>query len=175
LYRDKLPSNPNLPDAIRQVGLEEESKRSASDYLIDYGIPPEILYDVVQPTARAVFVHNLGDLNALSALIAMNPADLYHIDKGPRGNSELVFRLIRLSESRTQLNAQVSKISRSINGKYTIKVSRNDTDAVSTTEDDQGYDSVVVATPLQGARINFGFPVPLLDASLPPFSERHVT
>ncbi|KAF2814814.1 uncharacterized protein BDZ99DRAFT_185174 [Mytilinidion resinicola] len=175
LYSNNQDPNPNLPDAIRRLGLEEESRRPADEYLMGNGIPPEIIHNIIQPTVRALFAHNLSDLNAVSALIAMNPTATYRLESEPRGNLELVSRLIRLSEARTLLNTHVSMISRSSNGKYTMVVSVTDPLATLGTKENDEYDAVVIATHLQGAGIEFDFPAPLLPKSLPDFVERHVT
>ena len=127
--RTKLPPFGDLrsiPYDIQQLGLEEESKMPANEYLIQNRVSAEVMRDIVEPTARALFAHNLTNLNALSALIAMNPAATHRLGSIPRGNMELVSRLVRLSEARTFLNTHVSKISSLSNGKYLIAVSDTD-------------------------------------------------
>ncbi|OCK74546.1 hypothetical protein K432DRAFT_409767 [Lepidopterella palustris CBS 459.81] len=175
LYSNNQDPNPNLPDAVRRLSLEEESRKPAGEYFMANGVPPEIIHNIIQPSVRALFEHNLRDLNAVSALIAMNPAATYRLESEPRGNLELVTRLIRLSEARTLLNTHVSMISRSSNGKYTMVVPDTDPLATLGTKEKDGYDAVVIATHLQGAGIELDFPAPFLPKSLPEFVERHVT
>ncbi|OCK88719.1 uncharacterized protein K441DRAFT_681711 [Cenococcum geophilum 1.58] len=178
IMRTKLPLFGDLrsiPYDIQQLDLEEESKMPANEYLIQNGVSAEVMRDIVEPTARALFAHNLTDLNGLSALIAMNPAATHRLGSIPRGNMELVSRLVRLSEARTFLNTHVSKISSLSNGKYLIAVSDTDHVGKSEAKEDHEYDIIVIATHLQGAGIEFDFPTPPLVKSLPDFVERHVT
>jgi glycine/D-amino acid oxidase-like deaminating enzyme len=187
LLEDKLPQfrelykensyNPNLLDVIQQLSLEAESNHSAISYLLKNGISAEFLREIVQPTARALYTHNLGDL---SALVAMNPSAVYQIGSGPRGNWELVYRLLYLSEAQIRLNSRVTKISRSAQGKYTVTVSRrnilqDNTYDMSTIQESDEYDAVVIATNLKEASIQFDFPMPPTYSALTPFVERHVT
>ncbi|KAF2496736.1 hypothetical protein BU16DRAFT_616841 [Lophium mytilinum] len=152
LYADNNGVNPNLPNAIQRLGLDEESKKPAYDYFIDQGLPMEMIHDIVQPTVRALFGHDLSEMNAISALVAMDSA-----------------------KARTQVSTRVNEITRSSNGKYTVVVSENDTPGVSSAQEHHNYDALVIATHLQGSNITIGFPTSLLDPSLPPFVERHVT
>lgn len=175
LYGDSSFPNPSLPDAIQRLGLEEESKKSAYDYMVDNGLPLELLHDIIQPSVRASFAHNLSDLNALSALIAMNPSATYRLNSHPRGNLELAYRLLRLSEARILLNTRVSRIGKSSKGKYTVVISQDNARTTSRAEEDNEYDAVVIATHLQGAGVQFDFPTPLIHSPLPTFVERHIT
>jgi hypothetical protein len=191
LLKDKLPRfrklygehsylNPNLLDVIQQLGLAAESELSAKDYLLENGISAEFLHDIVQPTVRALYAHDLGDLNGLSALVAMDPSAVYRISGGPGGNWELVYRLLRLSEAQIRLNSRVTKISRLAQGKYKVTASvrnilQDDTYNMSTKEEENEYDAVVIATNLKGASIEFDFTMPQTHSALNPFVERHVT
>jgi glycine/D-amino acid oxidase-like deaminating enzyme len=180
LYGEHSYINPNLLDVIQRLGLAAESEQSAEDYLLENGISAEFLQDIIQPTVRASYAHDLGDLNGLSALVAMNPSAVYRIGSGPRGNWELVLRLLRLSEAQILLNSRVTKISRSAQGKYTVTASvrnipQDDTHDMSTIEEGNEYDLVVIATNLKGAGIQFDFPMSQTYSALTPFVERHVT
>jgi glycine/D-amino acid oxidase-like deaminating enzyme len=191
LLKDKLPRfrelygehsyiNPNLLDVIQQLGLAAESEQSAKDYLLENGISPKYLQDIIQPTVRALYAHDLRDLNGLSALVAMNPLAVYRIGSGPRGNRELVHRLLCLSEAQIRLNSRVTKISRSAQGKYTVTASlrnilQDDTYDMSTVEEENKYDAVVIATNLNRADIQFDFPIPQTYSAFTSFVKRHVT
>ena len=131
--------------------------------------------DIVEPTARALFAHNLTNLNVLTALIAINPAATYWLGSILRGNMELISYLVRLSEARTFLNTHISKISSLSNGKYLIAVSDIDYVGKSRVKEDHKYDIIVIVIYLQGAGIEFDFPILPLVKSLPDFIKRHIT
>jgi hypothetical protein len=180
LYGERSYINQNLLDVIQRLGLVAESEQSAKDYLLENGISAEFSEEIIQPTARAFYAHNLGNLNRLSALVAMNPLAVYRIGSSPRGNWELVHRLLCLSEAQIRLNSRVTKISRSAQGKYTVTASvrnilQDDIYDMSTVEEGNKYDAVVIATNLKEADIQFDFPMPQIYSAFTPFVNRHVT
>jgi hypothetical protein len=191
LLKDKLPRfrkfygehsypNPNLLDVIQWLDLAAESEQSAQGYLLEHGISEEYLHDIIQPTVRALYAHNFGDLNGLAALLAMNPSAVYQIHSRLRGNSELVYRLLRLSEAQIRLNSRVTKISKSAQGKYIVtafvrNVLQDGTSDLPAIEEEEEYDAVVIATHLQGAGIQIDFPLAQNHSTPNPFVERHVT
>ena len=73
LYAEYAFHDSNLSWAIEFAGLTAESTQTADEYLLSNGISAEFSKDIIQATARALFAHDLADLNGLSALIAMNP------------------------------------------------------------------------------------------------------
>lgn len=64
------------------------------------------MHDLVQPTIRALYAHDFEDLNGLAALLAMNPSAVYQINGRSRGNSELTYRLLHLSEAQLRKRGQ---------------------------------------------------------------------
>jgi Prenylcysteine lyase len=180
LYGEHSYINPNLLEVIPRLGLAAESEQSAKDYFLENGISAEFLQDIIQPTVRATYAHDLGDLNRLSALVVMSSSAVYWINSGLRGNWELVHRLLRLSEAHIRLNLRVTKITRSAQGKYTVTASvrnilQDETHDMSTIEEGNEYDAVAIATNLKGAGIQFDFPMPQTHSALAPFVGRHVT
>jgi prenylcysteine oxidase/farnesylcysteine lyase len=167
LYGEFDDANPSLRDMIQRLGLSTESEQPAKDYLLEKGLSPSYLHDIVQPTVRALYNRDLNDLNGLSALLAMNPAISYRLARRSKGLNELSYRLLRLSEAHIQLNSRVTKISKSSVGKYTIS------NAEGKNWDD--YDAVVIATRLEESGIEFDFPIPEFSSRAPSFVERHIT
>ncbi len=98
----------NNPEALNNLGLTAERKRSAESYLL-HTVSPKFSRDVVQATARALFANNLNDLNRLAALVAMNLASTESIQPGFGGNYNLIDRLLQLSEADVHLNTRVTQ------------------------------------------------------------------
>jgi hypothetical protein len=125
LYAEEHYATYDPLESIQQTGLQVEAKMPASQYLQEQGVSQAYVHDIVQPTVRKLFGHDLSDLNALSAVIAMDPSRTLRLDVAPNGTEGLLRRLIRLSEASIQLNTRVSSIRKSSEGKFFLKHSGN--------------------------------------------------
>lgn len=166
--------NPNIPETLDKLGLTAECNQSAERYLLNNGISPEFLKEVVHATTRAWLADDLEDLNGLAALEAMNPADTDYIQPFRGGNYNLVYRLLKLSEVKVRLNTRVSRINRSQSGSYHLTAVAKDLADSSSTTDMEDYDAIIIATPLQGAGVDLDLGVDITE-TLTPYVERHVT
>lgn len=77
VYDEQSSLDLNLIRVIKTLGLEAESKTAADEYFENAGISSAYLHEIVEPTVRMFFGRNLSELNALSALLAMDPGRLY--------------------------------------------------------------------------------------------------
>lgn len=173
LYSENSYTDGDLLAAIRRVGLEEESKTPATQYLSDHRISSSYIHDIVEPTVRKLFGHDINELNAFSVLIAMDLSPAFELISRPRGMAELVLRLLRLSEAQLQLRTRVASITRSSHDRFQLKLS--DSSRNEEKEDDQEFDIVIIAAHLRRAALGFDFGSFSNGESLPAFVERHVT
>jgi hypothetical protein len=164
----------NLLQAIQRVGLLDESRIPADQYLFKAGISSTYLHEVVGPTARKLFGHDLDNLNALSALIAMDPTETFRIDSHPNGILELPDRLLRLSRARVELEAPVASIATNERGQYLVHPARQD-GLFSVTESLHGpFDVVDIASHIRKSGLKFDFDTTADTTILPTFNESHV-
>ena len=162
--------NRNVAEVIDQLGLTAEKNTHAQSYLRDL-ISPNYTRDVVEATARAWFAQDLAALNGLAVLAAMNPAPTTSISGG---NYKLIDRLIKLSDVNLRLSNTVTKIQRSEQRKYRLTIRMDDRQGQSSSIEEEDYDAVIIAVPLQAAKIDFDIDIYNVN-SLTPYIERHVT
>lgn len=154
LYDEGSWPNLNLSDAVRNAGLEAESTTAATTYFFNAGISPKYLQEVVEPTVRKLFGRNLLDVNALSALVALDPASVYRVDSDPNGTQELVKRLLRLSEADIRLNTRVTSIKTSSGGGFLLNTTRLDGQSATDEDETERFDVVVIASHLHNANLD---------------------
>ena len=165
--------NRNIPKALDKLGLTAEQRNCAQNCL-DNLTSPEFSREIIQATTRAWYAQDLTDLNGLAALVAMNPAVTDSVQPTFGGNYKLVDRLIKLSNIDLHLNSTVTKIQTSGQRKYRLTIRANGHQDRSPYNEEADYDAIIIAAPLQSARIDFRIGVHPVNA-LTPYVKRHVT
>lgn len=117
------------------LDLKDVQDQRAEDYLLNNRISPKISRAVIQATGGAWFADDLSNLNGLAVPVSMNTAGSGSIHSGTGGNYNLIYRLLRLSEAKLNMNIRVNKNSRSGRGKYHLAIiSKDELDCLPTTE-----------------------------------------
>ncbi|KAI9749030.1 MAG: hypothetical protein M4579_007032 [Chaenotheca gracillima] len=163
----------NLPESLDDHGLSMEYKQSAEQYLFNHSISPNYSREVIQATTRAWFGHDLHEINGLAGLVAMNAAETDEIMPTLGGMYSLIDRQLKLSGANLHLNSRVTKISRSNGKNYLLTVEGADPEGGTDTESTE-YDTIIIATPLQGSGLELDLGVTMTD-TIPPYVERHIT
>jgi prenylcysteine oxidase/farnesylcysteine lyase len=158
-----------VAERLVEVGLLSEVTTSAKDYLSNSSISNEYAKLFVQATTRAWSGQDLENINALTAITAMNPASLNSVQIKLGGNINIVERLLKLSNAELRLDANITRISKSEFGKYLLHIPvKNAPDEL------VEHDIVIIAVPLAAASIQLDLG-DYITRSSPPFTERHVT
>jgi Prenylcysteine lyase/NAD(P)-binding Rossmann-like domain len=166
-----------LPEFLHYLGLRTEHHTSAEEYLLKEEISSAFSMEVVEATTRAWFARDLDDLNALSALVAMNPSKTDFLWDSIGGNYRLIYRMLKLSEAEIHLNSRVARIAKAENGGYQLSIEpTGHANEPSSTLSTAYYDAILIATPLQGSGLDLDLGgVHVTNARLTPYVERHVT
>ena len=167
-------ANHNIPGDIEDLGLTAELKSDAWSFLQNL-TSPEFLRETVQATTRAWFGQNLDTMHGLAALAAMNPAATDSLMNGR--NLKLIERLVKLSDVDLQVNSTVTKIQRSPARKYrlTVKTPSHHHDQSPSNTEEADYDAIIIAAPLQMAKIEFDIHIRIAASFPRPYISRHVT
>lgn len=165
--------NRDFPKKIQKLGLTAEKRNCAQSCLHNL-TSPEFSREIVQATTRAWNTQDLTAINGLATIVAMNPAFTDSIRPVFGGNYKLIDRLIKLSDVGLRLNTSVTRIQRSERRKYRLTVRTDGHQDRSPTNEEANYDAIIIAAPLQAAKIDFDIGVHPVNA-LTPYVERHVT
>lgn len=159
----------NVTRELENYKLGGFVSQSATHYIDETGISLRYLADLIDPCTRTRFMQDLAGVHSLAALMAAQKTRI-----GPiRGsNSHLVERLIKLSDSELHLNTTVIRIGLGQERRYRIIYSEQSSPNVS---EYQEFDKIVLAAPLPSANIDLGGLGTLNDATVPQYSDVHVT
>jgi prenylcysteine oxidase / farnesylcysteine lyase len=137
--------NPTEIDSLfESAGLKEFTQKPFDVLLCEAGINEKFIDEVIAPITRTIYSQNadLGGFAGLGSLIGVYGYPIYHFDDG---NSALPANLVKKSNALVKQNQKVTSIEKTSNDQYIVSVGEN-TDI---------FDSVIVATPLEGADIKF--------------------
>ena len=161
----------SIQDALDQASLPKPVYGSATSYLQNLAISPELQNRFIQPCVRARSSQNLSGVSGLSALMAAGKSKRTSIDGG---NSRLTERMIQLSEADLQLTTIVSAITPGFSRRYKLSVSHMAANE-SFQLDDVEFDIILLAAPLLGSEIDLSR-LNLHASAVPPAGvETHVT
>ncbi len=144
LYREELKNPADISDLFESVGLNQWYGMSFLDQLIQSGVSPAFIDEVVTPLTRTIYSQNadLGGLAGVSALIGVYSGPTYSLIEG---NSSLPVYLANASKAAVKLGQKVDKIEKTSSGTY--RLYSNNEEAV--------FDNVIMATPIELADIEF--------------------
>ena len=162
----------SIEQALNKAGLSSLVCRPATAYLQNLSVSPALRDDFIQPCTRGRASQHLSASSGLSALMAAGRSTTVSIDGG---NSQLVERMIRLSEADLQTNALVTAISPGYTKRYGLAISRSTSQECLRAEV-MDFDTVILAAPLQSTSLDLsrlGLQPTVLSSS--PGIETHVT
>lgn len=162
----------NISTDIEELGLIAE-KRNCARHCLRNVASPAFSREVVEATTRAWNAQDLTSLNGLASLVAMNPALTNSMAHGQ--NQRLIDRLVKLADVDLRLNSTVTGIKSSAGRKYRLTVQANEDQDQPLRDADADFDSIIIAAPLQMAKLEFDIGGVSLANALSPYVARHVT
>jgi prenylcysteine oxidase / farnesylcysteine lyase len=144
LYQEELKNPTDISDLFESVGLNQWYENSFLEELIARGVSSAFIDEVITPLTRIIYSQNgdLGGLAGVSALIGVYSGPTYSMVEG---NSSLPVYLANASKAAVKLGQKVDKIEKTSSGTY--RLYSNNEEAV--------FDSVIMATPIELADIEF--------------------
>lgn len=108
--------------------------------------------EIIQASTRVNYGQNLGHIHGLETMVCMAIEGAMSIEGG---NWQIFTGFLKLSNSTVHLNTTVNSIKKT-NGKYVIASSnkRSESELVMSSRDEQTFDTVVLASPLQFSKID---------------------
>ena len=167
-----------LPEFLAWGGIDELLASSIREYFSGKGVAPPLIDGGLTPLTRAIYNRDAG-ANAFAFLASLTAELKHHSVR--TGNSDLVARLLAASGAQLRLNTTVRAVSGGSaaddDNEAAATFTVTSTDAAGA-ENDECYDVVIVAAPLERAAIN----VAGLASAPPPghdldrgFTDWHVT
>ena len=147
----------SVEELVKAIKLKELTELSLRDYLFannfcnyDSFLEKGRYCDEIVTGFTRVNYGQSMDLNALVGMIAYVGSDSEHVFAVEGGNSQVLRFALSKSNSKLNLNAQVTKIVKEENNKFTIHFTNGQT-----LDTRSGFDQVVIAAPLEFANITF--------------------
>jgi protoporphyrinogen oxidase len=156
----------NIPEVIDRLGLTAEKEKCAQSCLHNL-TSSDFSREVVQVTTRAWHAQDLTAPNGLAALVAMNPAVTDSIWPASGGISKLIDRLIKLSDVDLRFDNTVTRTQRSEQRKYRLTIRADGRQDQSPSNEEADNDAIIIAAPLQSARIDFNIGIHVANALTP--------
>jgi len=142
LYTKEKPTE--FWELFESIGLDKWYKMGFDQILVEMGIDRKFIDELITPITRIIYSQNaeLGGFAGLSSLLGVYGESMYSLKEG---NDVLPRKLLEASESKVKLGSKVKSIQKTSNGSFRVLVGENAS----------VFDSVIVATPLEGADITF--------------------
>src|SRR5664279_1295008 len=144
LYQEEQKNPADFAELFESTGLDKWHKRSFLEELIERGVSQAFIDEVVSPIARVIYSQNadLGGFAGLSALIGVYSGPTYSLAEG---NSSLPVSLANASKAAVKLGQKIESIEKTSKGTYRLF----------TKAENEVFDNIIVATPLELADIEF--------------------
>ncbi len=144
LYQEEQKKPGDIGEICEITGLDKWYKKSFFESLVERGISQDFIDEIVTPITRIIYSQNedIGGFAGISSLIGVYSGTTYSLGDG---NSTLPDHLVKVSNAKVKLGQKVDKIEKTLNGTYKVH----------TGEDRTAFDAVIVATPLDLAKIEF--------------------
>ncbi|RDW63982.1 hypothetical protein BP5796_10484 [Coleophoma crateriformis] len=161
----------SLTSRADDLELLAVTSMTGEQYLTTNNIEGAFAIDIIQASTRVNYGQNLGLIHGLETMVCMAIEGAMQIQGG---NWQIFDGMLKASNASVHLNSTVTKISKS-NGKYMVKTSsRNtETDVIATNE--EPYDTIVLAAPLQFSDIEIESGLLKNTPDKIPYVELHVT
>lgn len=162
----------SLSGTADDLGLNKITGVTGAQFLEANRIGALFSTEIVQASTRVNYAQNLDQIHGLETMVCMAIDGAMSV-KG--GNWQIFDGMIKASQGHLLLNTSVTEISRQPDSTYTVKASLasvNDPESSSTYLD--SFDDVILAGPLQFAKISFN-PTDLTLPAPIPYVNLHVT
>jgi prenylcysteine oxidase/farnesylcysteine lyase len=165
----------SLQDAVDSTGLAAYTGLTGKEVLKNAGVSAMFGREIIQASTRVNYASNLGGIHGLETLVCMAIEGAMAVDGG---NWQIFERMVKESAARVFLNTSVTDVSRSVTtdtagfarGRYHLRTTNPDLNEYLTADgdrdmgmqrdgdgdgDEHGYDTVIIAAPLQFANLSF--------------------
>ncbi len=144
LYTEETKNPADIGEIFEFTGLDEWHKKPFFEVLSEKGVSQAFIDEIITPITRVIYSQNadLGGFAGLSSLIGVYSGATYSLAEG---NSTLPVHLAKASNATVKLGQKVDRIEKTSKGTYSVY----------TGEDMTVFDSVIIATPLELADIEF--------------------
>ncbi|MCW4021862.1 MAG: FAD-dependent oxidoreductase [archaeon] len=150
LYKEQQKSPAEFWEIFKRVGLDKYYQNRFDKILEKKGIDSSFIDELITPITRIIYSQNaeLGGFAGLIALLGVYSQAMYNIKDG---NDVFPKKLLEASDSAVELNSKVTAVEKRSDGSFRVH----------TGERDSIFDAVIVAAPLEVAKISFdGLTVP---------------
>ncbi|CZT42570.1 related to prenylcysteine lyase [Rhynchosporium secalis] len=135
----------SLSDRLFDLGLTSVTSQTGEQLLTANKIGAPFTTDIIQASTRVNYGQNLASIHGVEAMVCMAIEGAMQIQGG---NWQIFYSMLKASNTSTLLNTTVNAISKT-NGKYKIKTSFRASTTHETLTNEEAFDTVVLAAPLQ--------------------------
>jgi prenylcysteine oxidase / farnesylcysteine lyase len=144
LYQEEQKKPRDIGEICEIIGLDKWYKKSFFESVIERGISEDFIDEIVTPIIRVIYSQNedIGGFAGISSLIGVYSGTTYSLEEG---NSTMPDHLAKVSNAKVKLGQKVDKIEKTSNGTYKVY----------TGEIRTVFDAIIIAAPLDLAKIEF--------------------
>ncbi|KAH9212992.1 Prenylcysteine lyase-domain-containing protein [Leptodontidium sp. 2 PMI_412] len=135
----------SLSDRALDLDLTSVTSQTGEQFLAGNSIGAPFTTDIIQASTRVNYGQNIASIHGLETMVCMSIEGAMQIQGG---NWQIFDGMLKASNTTTLLNTTVSSISKN-NGKYNIKTSSKGSTAEDIFTNEESFDTVVLAAPLQ--------------------------
>ncbi|KAL2072362.1 hypothetical protein VTL71DRAFT_11705 [Oculimacula yallundae] len=161
----------SLSDRAFDLDLVSATSQTGEQLLTANNIGAPFTTDIIQASTRVNYGQNLASIHGLEALVCMSIEGAVQIQGG---NWQIFDSMLKASNTSTLLNTTVSSISKA-NGKYNIKTSSTDSITKEVLTNEEAFDTVVLAAPLQYSDLKLQHGLLKRTPDVIPYVTLHVT
>ncbi|CAF9936452.1 hypothetical protein IMSHALPRED_010761 [Imshaugia aleurites] len=158
----------DLSQTAYDLGLTEATAATGEEFLQANGIQGLFGTDIIQASTRVNYAQNIDKIHGLESMVCMATDGAMSIQGG---NWQIFDGMLKASRANVLLNTSVSNVYRRSDGSYAVNALSS---SYPTGIDLAIYDTVVLAAPLQFAKLNFT-PAPVNPPPEIPYVNLHVT
>ncbi|KAF2459678.1 Prenylcysteine lyase-domain-containing protein [Lineolata rhizophorae] len=165
LYEDPLFPWVSLTDAVRVVGLDTVTTKTAESLFKQRGMWGEFAREIVQASTRVNYAQHLSAIHSLESLVCLATEGAMAV-RG--GNWQMFDAMIHEATRDVRLNTSVTAVEYNSDGLYSVASTSPHS------SDIEHFDDVIIATPLQFSGIDINSPSARLPDTIP-YVQLHVT
>lgn len=158
----------DLSQTAYDLGLTEATAATGEQFLQANSIQGSFGTDIIQASTRVNYAQNLDQIHGLESMVCMATDGAMSIQGG---NWQIFDGMLKASGAKVLLNTSVSNVYRQSDGKYAVNALSS---SYPTGIDLTVYDSVILAAPLQFAKLSIT-PAPVHPPPEIPYVDLHVT
>ncbi|KAI4092268.1 MAG: hypothetical protein L6R37_007605 [Teloschistes peruensis] len=168
----------SLTEAASDLDLLSATGATGKQFLAANGVNEKFAHDIIQASTRVNYAQNLDQIHGLETMVCMAIEGAMSIQGG---NWQIFDGMIKTSGANLLLNTTVTSITKTPETeKYTVKstaapvIDPAQDISITTTTEDNVYDTIILAAPLQFASLDFHPPLPSPPPAIP-YVSLHVT